>query len=189
MNELIDRFNAVPLTQKILALVVVMVGGFAAFFMLVYTPMNEEIQALELEAQELQRDQSRLESQLANRDEMDEQVRELERQLTMAQETLPASAEIPDLLQTVYRHAKTAGLSIETFQRLDETQEGEIIEIPVEMELVGTFDEVADFFSFVGGMTRLINIEGVQMNVQSSGVDSDGTLNVTARATTFRWAD
>lgn len=189
MNEFIDRFNSIPLTQKILVLVVVMVGGFAAFFMLVYTPMNDEIQAKEMEAQELQRDQSRLESQLANMEDMDEQLRELNQRLQMAQETLPESSEIPDLLQTVYRHAQTAGLSIETFQRLDENQDGEIVEIPVEMELVGTFDEVADFFSFVGGMTRLINIEGVQMSVESSGMDSDGVLNVTAQATTYRWAN
>ena len=188
MNELIDKFNAVPLTHKIFVLFVVMVGIFVGYFMGIYTPMTEEIADLKQEASELQREEGRLIEIRENQAEMEAKIQELNQQLQVAREQLPESAEIPNLLQRVYNQAKTAGLTIEVFQRNDEVPQQDFIEIPVEMELAGTFDEVANFFFFVGRMTRIINIDELSLDRQASGLEADGDLSVTARATTYRWS-
>lgn len=187
MNDLIDRFNAVPLTQKVLVLFLVMAGILTVFFLAMYQPTTEEIEELKREASSLEREEERLKDIRESQTEMEAQLQELDQQLQIAREKLPETAEIPSLLQRVYNQAKTAGLTIETFQRNDEVVRADYIEIPVQMQLTGTFDEVANFFFFVGRMTRIINIENVSLDREASGMSPDGTLSVSARATTYRW--
>lgn len=187
MNDLIDRFNSVPLTHKLLGLFVVMVGLFIAYLMGVHGPKSDEIAQLEQEVTQLQQQESRLEDAPDRQVEMEEKLHSLNQELQLAREKLPESAEIPDLLQRIYNQAQTAGLTINTFRRNAEVPQTDFIEIPVEMELVGTFDEVANFFFFVGRMTRIVNIQNLTLNRSSSGLDPDGELTVTAQATTFRW--
>ncbi len=187
MNKLIDRFNAVPLTQKILVLFLAMAGILALFFVGLYQPTTEEIEELKREASSLEREENRLMEIRESQAEMEAQLQELNQQLQIAREKLPESAEIPNLLQRVYNQAKTAGLTIEHFQRNSEVTQTDYIEIPVSMELTGTFDEVANFFFFVGRMTRIINIQDLTLHRQESGLTPDGQLSVSAQATTFRW--
>ncbi len=188
MNELIDRFNSVPLTQKVLVLFLVMAGIVTAYFLMLYQPTSDEIAQLQQEASSLDREEDRLRAVRESQAELEAQLQELNQQLQVAREKLPESAEIPDLLQRVYNQAKTAGLTIETFRRNNEVAQTDFIEIPVSMELTGSFDEVANFFFFVGRMTRIINIEDLNIRRQSSGMTPDGGLNVSARATTYRWS-
>lgn len=188
MNELIDRFNAVPLTQKVLILFLVMAGIVTAFFLMIYQPTSDEIANLQQEASSLDREEDRLRAVRESQAELEAQLHELNQQLQVAREKLPQSAEIPDLLQRVYNQAQTAGLTIETFRRHSDVSRDDFIEIPVAMELTGTFDEVANFFFFVGRMTRIINIQDLSVSRRGSGMSNDGELSVSARATTYRWS-
>lgn len=187
MNDLIDRFNSVPLTHKLFGLFVVMVGIFVVYLMGVHSPMTDDIADLKQELSSLQQREGQLQGAPQRQEEMELKLQSLDQELQLAREKLPASAEIPDLLQRVYNQAQTAGLTIETFRRNEEVHREDFIEIPVEMELTGTFDEVANFFFFVGRMTRIINIQNLVLERENSGLDADGDLTVTAQATTFRW--
>lgn len=187
MNDFIDRFNSVPLTHKLLGLFVIMVGLFVAFLMGVHGPKSDEISQLERELSGLQQRESQLDDAPERHAEMEAELQSLQQDLQLAREKLPESAEISDLLQRIYNHAQTAGLTINRFRRNEEIPKEDVIEIPVEMELVGTFDEVANFFYFVGRIARIVNIRDITLRRAGSGVEPDGELIVTAQATTFRW--
>ncbi len=190
MNELIDRFNAVPLTNKIILLVLLMIGIAVGFFVFLYGPMNEEISQMQTDIVELEERERELEGVEDQQAEVEHTIERLEDGLAHAEEILPDSAEIPELLESVYREAEMQGLTIETFQRLEEepASGANYIAIPVQMELVGTFDEIANFFSAVGQRRRIINIEDITLNREAGDLSSDGELIVTARATTYRWS-
>lgn len=187
MNDLIDRFNSVPMTHKLLGLFVVMVGLFVAYLMGVHGPKSDEIRQMEQQVTQLQQKEAQLEDAPERQAEMEETLHSLNQELQLAREKLPESAEIPDLLQRIYNQAQTAGLTINTFRRNEEVPQADFIEIPVEMELVGTFDEVANFFFFVGRMTRIVNIQNLTLSRSADGLATDGELEVSAQATTFRW--
>lgn len=190
MNELIDRFNAVPLTNKIIVLFLVMILLAAGYIVGLHLPMNDEIANLQARAVELANEQRDLQDVHEQQAQVERQIEELQDELMRAEDMLPESAEIPGLLERIYRDAAMQGLTIETFQRLGESSPGDAdyVAIPVEMELVGTFDEIADFFAEVGQRGRIINIEDVQLNRQAGSMETDGTLHVSARATTYRWS-
>lgn len=187
MNELIDKFNAVPMTQKLVGLIIAMVAIGVGYLMLIHNPMTDEISRLETEANQLTREVGRLEQVRANQAEVVTRLEDLNRQLQVAREKLPESAEVPRLLQRIHAQAQTAGLSIERFQRNDDVSQTDFIEIPVEMQLVGTFDEMVNFFYFVGRMTRIVNIRKISMSRAGSGPNPGGQLEVSAQATTYQW--
>lgn len=187
MNEFIDRFNAYPLGQRILGLILLMaligIGGYMALL----SPTYDQIDAKKAQAQQLQRELESLEQLKRNRAQVLAELEDLKRQLLIAQEKLPKDAEIPSLLQRVHNQAKTAGLEIRKFQRNNDVPRDFYVEIPVGMELVGTFDELANFFFFIGRMTRIVNVKDISLARQDSGLSPDGTLKVSAKATTFRF--
>lgn len=187
MNDLIDRFNAVPLPQKAILLAIIMVGLFVAFLMLAYQPIDDEIDQLVNQEDTLRRELTTLEGVRRNQAEVAAELDDLRRRLEVAREQLPESAEIPNLLLRIQGQAQTVGLSIERFRRNEDVPRADFIEIPVQMELVGTFDEVTNFFFFVGRMTRIINIRDITLNRSASGLTPEGQLVVTAQATTYRW--
>lgn len=187
MNEVIDKFNAVPLAHKLVGLFFLMIAIGVGYLMGVHGPMKEEISAFETEAASLTREMGRLEQVRQNQAEVVARLEDLNRQLQVAREKLPESAEVPRLLQRIHAQAQTAGLSIERFQRDSDVARTDFIEIPVQMRLVGTFDEMVNFFYFVGRMTRIVNIRNITMRRTRSGLNPEGELQVTAQATTYRW--
>lgn len=190
MNELIDRFNAVPLTNKLIVLFMVMILLAAGYVIGLHLPMNDEIAELQTQAVELAEQKRDLQDVHEQQAQVEHKIEELQDELMRAEDKLPESAEIPGLLERIYRDAEMQGLIIETFQRHPErpAEGADYVEIPVEMELVGTFDEIADFFAEVGQRGRIINIGDIELNRASSDLSADGTLNVSAWATTYRWS-
>lgn len=186
MNDFIDKFNQVPTVQKVFLLFIAMVGMGVVFWMLMYQPVQEKIESNKTQLSELEQEQKRLERLKENQARMRAKIAELQQELLIAREKLPATAEIPSLLQRIHNQAKTAGLEIENFQRLESRQQEYYIEIPVTMELVGSFDELANFFYYVGRMTRIVNVKNLSMKRKKDGLNKNGELVVSAQATTFR---
>ncbi|MEZ4461890.1 MAG: type 4a pilus biogenesis protein PilO [bacterium] len=188
MNDFVDKFNAVPLAQRIFGLIALMVLIVAGFYFLLLEPLNTDIANQQTKLVELQREKERLEQLKRNRAIVIAQLEKLKAQLLIAQEKLPQDAEIPSLLQRIHNQAKTAGLDINKFRRLPDRPQQYYIEIPVEMELRGTYDELANFLYYVGRMTRIVNVKNLDMTRVNKGLTPDGELAIKAQGTTFRYA-
>lgn len=187
MNEFIDKFNAYPLGQRILGLVlIVFLFGIAANVLLL-SPIYDATESARTQTIDLQREKESLDQLKKNRAQVLAQLEQLKRQLLIAQEKLPKGAEIPSLLQRIHNQAKTAGLEIQRFERRNDAPQDFYVEIPVAMELSGTYDELANFFYYVGRMTRIVNVADISLERQEGGLTPDGSLKVQARATTFRF--
>jgi type IV pilus assembly protein PilO len=187
MNDFVDKFNAYPLGQRILGLVVVAFLLGIGSQMALLAPLYESTDAARAQAVELQREKQTLDALKKNRSQVLAQLEQLKRQLLIAQEKLPKTAEIPSLLQRIHNQAKTAGLEIVKFQRNNEVAQDFYVEIPVQMELNGTYDELANFFYYIGRMTRIVNVAEISLVRTTSGLTPEGSLKVSARATTFRF--
>lgn len=186
MNEFIDKFNQVPLTQRVIALIILMVLLGGGFVMFVYQPEAERITRAESTLQDLEQKKQELALRNERKARIQAKIAALEQELLIVKEKLPESAEIPSLLQRIYNQANTAGLEIRNFKPMGPQQKPYYTEIPVSMELVGTYDELANFFYYVGRMTRIVNVKDLDIKRQKGGLSEDGNLVVTAQATTFQ---
>lgn len=188
MNDFVDKFNTIPLAQRVVGLILILALGFVGFYFVLYEPLTNEIGAQTQKLVQLQREKERLDQLRRNRAIVIAQLEKLKAQLLIAQEKLPQDAEIPSLLQRIHNQAKTAGLDINKFRRLPDRPQQYYIEIPVEMELRGTYDELANFLYYVGRMTRIVNVQNLDMTRVTKGMVPDGELFIKAQGTTFRYA-
>lgn len=187
MNDFMQKFAAYPMGQKLLFVSVLMIMMVVAFYLLHYQPHQDEVAGKRQQLTQLQNDREKLDLLKANREEVLSRLEGLKRQLLIAREQLPVNAEVPSLLQRIHNQAKTAGLEINTFKRVPNQAQAYYTEIPVEMELVGTYDELANFFYYVGRMTRIVNVRDLKLDRSDKSLEATGELKVTALATTFMY--
>jgi len=188
MNNLFEKYNGLPFAQRIIIPMLMMILVGAGFWFGLIEPVRESITQQKQQLAEIQREKDRLEQLKKNRAIVLAQLEKLKRQLLIAQEKLPQDAEIPSLLQRIHNQAKTAGLDILIFRRLPDVPQQFYVEIPVEMELSGTYDELANFLYYIGRMTRIVNMKDLSMVRVGTGLMSDGELKIKTRGTTFRYA-
>ena len=191
MNDMISRFNTYPLGQKVLVMLLFIILMVIGFYFLYYQPYEEEVAQLNAELKQLQEKREEFEVLKNERAEVLSRLEKLKRELLVAREQLPADAEVPSLLQRIHNQAKTAGLEITRFKRVEDVNKNYYTEIPVEMKLSGSFDELANFFYYLGRMTRIVNVREITMKQQGGATKIDaeeaGELEVTAKATTFMY--
>jgi len=186
MDDFLDRFNSYPLAQKLLMFGILVVMIFLAFWFLDYSPMLSEQQSKERTLGELLDRKEELENLKESQAKVLDQVQELRAQILLAEDKLPSSAQLPQLLKHIHDKAKTAGLKIKNFQRLSEKSQEYYVEIPVEMELEGTYMELSNFLQFVSNMNRIVNLRNLSLTRTD---DSRGKLQISALATTYRYKE
>lgn len=190
MEEFLDQFNSYPLVQKILVFGIVVVALFLGFWFMLYNPVKESIRQEREELQKLIDQRQHFQQLKQSQAKVLDKVEELQAKIVIAEDKLPSSAQIPRLLKLIHEKAKTAGLEINNFERAGDKTEEYYIEIPVEMELKGTFGELVSFLQFVERMNRIVNFRNLSMTrSDGKGRGRVGELVVTATATTYRYKE
>lgn len=185
MDELFDRFNSYPLAQKVLVFLIVVVVLFALFWFALYNPLRTEYQRAESKHRSLDSKREELEDEL--RDKVTrEEIQQLRTEIQQAEKKLPSSAQYRGLLKSIHNKAKTAGLEILNFQPQTHRTKQYYVEIPVNMELRGSFGELTSFLSFVRGMDRIVAIQDLDMELKGR---TSGDLVVKTTAMTYRYKE
>jgi type IV pilus assembly protein PilO len=177
-----------PKSRKILiwACILGAIAGLYAY--LVYLPASAEIEkknatmvTREIQLGELRRIAADIKGWRAESAKLREELK-----LAMAQ--LPTSKEIPSLLANVSNLGKEAGLEFLLFRPAPEVSREFYAEIPVEIKVKGTYNDVAIFFDKVGKLPRIVNISGVSMEGAKEVFDR-WEITTSCTATTFKFIE
>lgn len=188
MHPTVEKFLNWPLYQRVLllcSLLVVILGGF---IYLIYLPQSAELAELhkrrEVVEAKLQEDQRIADNLPKFRAEYEK----MKHQLDLALAELPNQKEIPTLLTNIAGLAKDNGLDVLRFKPENERAQGFYAEVPVQLKLVGSYQEVAMFFYNVGNLPRIVNINSLKMGNAKAGAGRN-LLSVECLATTFRFVE
>jgi type IV pilus assembly protein PilO len=188
MADILEQIQKTPRTQKILALGLIIGALGAVYYFLFWTDF--EVQGKRLTAEFTRLDQELQQYEARKRDYMrfkNEVAKLLEEQKELLR-ILPKKAEIPTFLDSIYNQAEPLGLDLALFARKEEKPQELYVRIPVEIELYGSFHQIARFFNKVAGLPRIVNIEDVQLS-DPAVTDSGVRLKAKFQAVTFRFAD
>lgn len=167
------------------------VAGLAAllaggYFTLVYRDASSELARLRSKELELQRKLSEVRSIAANIAEFEEEIAGLEVKLQKILRQLPNDKELEVLLTDISNLGKTAGVEIKSFRRREEVVHDFYAEVPIDLEIEGSYHDLGQFFDLLAGLPRIVNMGQLQMKVGKENID--GTiLRVQGTATTFRF--
>lgn len=155
-----------------------------AFIYFLYLPKTEEIKKTQSEIKGLEQKVNRAKIRAKNLQKFEEESSLVEAQFQEALRLLPNSKEIPALLRNLSELGAEAGLEFNHFSQQKENPGDFYMEIPVSLELSGSYHNVAVFFDKVGSMERIVNI----LNVSMKPVDARSTtLITTCDAVTYRF--
>lgn len=188
MSQLIEAFEERSTGQKIGIWVGVLLFIAFLFWQYMYKDKLEEHTELKEKVEKLQAEIVNEQRLARNLGKVREEVKKLDVQLERALAELPDTKEIPELLASVSDLARDAGLEVSSFRPRPENIKEFYAEVPVVLNVAGSYHEVASFFDDVGHLPRIVNIN--QISILSPSVREDGVeIKAECVATTFRYLD
>ena len=188
MNATLEKILDRPKAQKLGILVGLIILLSAAFYSFLYSPQAEEIAKLNESIEAAQNEKSIKQKRAANLPKLQKELGDLDVRLKEAIAQLPSKKEIADLLSSIATKAQESGLDIDLFRPRPESYKDFYAEIPVEMNIKGTFHNVIMFFDAIGRLTRLVNIDNV--GFKNPKVSGDRmVLEFTTTAITYRFLE
>jgi len=184
LDDLFDR----PPHQKlaIMGVIVLVVAVFDWTYL--YGPSQRALADLQAEVSQRRTELDGKRSKTDARAALERQLRDLGAELKRAQARLPDQREIANLLDSVAASGRQAGLEITLFRQKPEVPHDFYAEVPVEMQMRGTYQDVALFLDRVKRLDRIVNVA----NIQLSKPRLEGErmlLDAACTATTFRFLD
>ena len=186
MNRLNEMIENLEPSRKVALAVAVPVLVLLAYYVFLLGPRMTRTQALQGRIADMlgERDRKTLETaRLADREQ---EVAELDRQLDAAVTRLPDEKEIPELLSTISSLGRDSGLDILIFRQKPEGYQEFYAEVPVDMQVRGTYHQVASFFDEVAKLDRIVNVSNIVLR-DPKVVDDDLVLEANSTVTTFRF--
>jgi type IV pilus assembly protein PilO len=171
-----------PIRIVILIGTVVLLTG--AFIWFAYIPKKETIANTTISIEDLNGQLNRAKIERQKLPERRAEKEEVDAQFQEALNLLPNSKEIPKLLTNLSELANESQLDFPAFRPKSERAKEFYVEVPIAIEVRGSYHDVAVFFDKVGHMERIMNIHNVSMKPVS---DRSTTLITTCDAVTYRF--
>jgi len=186
MNDLLERFFGMSAQARLASYVGAAVVLAALYWSFSYSPNAAVLNERRARLEELETQQATKTRQIAQLEVLRQKVKELDAKLREALAQLPDQKEIPELLSTVSSLGRESGLDLPLFRQKAEVLQDFYAEVPVEMQMKGSYAQLKEFFDKVGGLNRIVNVKDI---VMKTPVVSEGrvVLSASCNAVTFRF--
>lgn len=171
-----------PIRIAIFLGTLVLLAGLFVYF--VYMPYSEEIAKSREEIAKLQQRLNQAIVRARALKKFEAEYAEVDAQFQEALKLLPNTKEIPSLLKSITQLGTDSQLEFLNFSPQRERPQDFFMEIPVSIEVKGTYHNVAVFFDKVGQMERIVNILNVSMTPQK---ERSTILTTRCDAVTYRF--
>lgn len=115
-----------------------------------------------------------------------EQMDEMEQTFGSLLRQLPNTTEIPDLLVDITQAGLGRGLEFTLFRPEKEQPRDFYAEMPISIQVRGSYHELAQFVSDVAALPRIVTFGDISI---SSVASKDGRLTMSAKAKTYRYLE
>lgn len=188
MDLTVESIKKLPNKHKAYLLIGVLALIAGLYWYLVYRPKTAELADLNSKLEKLQAELNESKAIAADLPRFKAEVARLNDELKKALLELPDKKEIPTLLTSISNRGTESGLEFIRFKPLAEVPSGFYAKVPVEINVKGTYFEVASFFDKVAKLPRIVNITDV--SIGGAKIEGGRTvLNTACLATTYRFIE
>lgn len=121
----------------------------------------------------------------ANLEEYKQQLAEMEKTFGDMLRQLPNKAEVPALLVDVSQTGLASGLEFELFQPQGEVKKDFYAELPINVRVTGTYEQLGTFVSGLASLPRIVTVH----NVSITPMDKSEKLEMNAIIKTYRYLE
>ena len=179
--------NYSPLKRALLLLgIVVVITGIFTYF--VYMPKLKEVQKLERKLKQARIKLHQTQQIASQLPEFEAEIEKLNLAFKKALNKLPDNKEIPALLLKITKLGKDAKLTFNLFQPLAIRNKDFYAEVPIDIEVRGSYHAVGRFFSQICAMPRIVNLYNYSLGNYQSNEDGN-FLDTRFQAVTYTFTD
>ena len=188
MAVTLDSIVKLSTPKKILILVGIIAVISALYYSLLFKSKQQEKTQLQSKLTRLQVDLRKKQAAVAKLERYRAEVAKLNEDFTRALIQLPDKKEIPSLLSNISRLGKEAGLEFLLFKPMKEVAKDFYAEIPIDINVLGSFHNVATFFDKISKLPRIVNVSNLDMKTPKVE-GNEILLKTSCLATTFKFIE
>ena len=183
-----DNIGTAPMPIKVGVFVTLFVAIIGAGIYFDTTTQLKVLERKERKEVEL-KDEFRVKADQAAKLELyKEQLAEMEVSFGALLRQLPETTEVESLLVDVSQTGLAAGLEIKKFKPSEEEKKGFYAELPISLEVSGSFHQLATFISGIAALPRIVTISDMTLEpFADKDDDLSGKLKMSATAKTYRY--
>jgi len=122
-------------------------------------------------------------TQVASLAQLRKQMADVEERFSELLKQLPTEKEVPGLLEDITDIGRSSGLNISVFQLAAERKSKFYIELPINIQVSGTYHQMGQFVSGVAAIPRIVTLHDYSISPSSEGL----TMKISAK--TYRYDD
>ncbi|MEW6442514.1 MAG: type 4a pilus biogenesis protein PilO [bacterium] len=175
-------------SKKIAVLVGTILLVCAAYVWLFFLPTRARISELDGRLGKLLDQKAEQEAIAQNLQTFKQEYERLESSLRAAMSQLPNKKEIPTLLENISNLGRESGLELPLFRPGLEQPKEFYAEVPIDIKLVGPFQNMLAFYYSVGELPRIVNITELTVE-RAKGDSSPPVLEASCKALTYKFLE
>jgi type IV pilus assembly protein PilO len=194
LNELdladlnIENLGSWPLPVKIITGMLLFCLVFTGGYYLHIEALQLRLQGVRDQEVTLRRDYEQKAFEAANLEAYKRQMVEMEESFGALVSQLPSDTEVPGLLEDITYKGELNGLAIETIDLLQEVPEEFYIELPIQINAVGSFHDLGAFISGMAGLPRIVTLH--DFDIAAPGAETHQLkMNILAKTYRYREGD
>lgn len=148
----------------------------------------EELQKQKNQETQLKATFEKKQERAASLDAYKAQMKEMEESFGTMLRQLPSKTEVADLLVDITQTGLASGLEFNLFQPKPEIPKEFYAELPIDIDVKGSYHELGQFVSGIAALPRIVTIHDI--SIKHDGADTgNNQLSMRAVAKTYRYLD
>ena len=178
-----------PLAVRIVSVVACFIAAsIALIYFFVWQDQMPVLQQRQDDEQKLRTEYRAKHQQAVNLGLYKQQLADIERSFGALLRQLPSKTEVPNLLVDISQTGLASALEEKLFQPGQEVKKDFYAELPIKIQLTGTYHEFGEFVSGIAALPRIVTLHDIQITPQDKG-DGTDRLQLELTAKTYRYLD
>jgi type IV pilus assembly protein PilO len=156
-------------------------------YIFVWQDERPELDRYQQEEQKLREEFKAKHAKAVNLQVYKQQLSDIERSFGALLRQLPGKTEVPNLLVDISQTGLAAGLQQRLFQPGPEVKKDFYAELPIKIELTGSYHQFGQFVSGIAALPRIVTLHDIEIKPVSKGGYDSLILDLTAK--TYRYLD
>jgi len=186
LNTYFNKISKLRMIHRVLIFggTVVLIVGL--YVWLVHIPKTGEISIIKPELDRIDKNIRLARVRTKNIKKLEAALARSQEDLKVAIKLLPTTSEIPSLLKNITKVGNNSNLEFLLFSPERQISKEFYVEIPISIEVLGSYHNVAMFFDKVGKLDRIANVSNVTMIPIK---ELSTTLKTSCKATTYMFKE
>lgn len=181
-----DKLLALTTVQKVLLFAATMGLMIAGFYFFKFEDQTNTIRRTTASIAEQEKRLATLKAAALRVDVLEKELAQSEEELKALLALLPDQKEIPGLLENVSRIGSKVGLENILFKPQPEVPQEYYAVIPIQLDLLGSFNDLGVFLDNVSKLNRILKVEALTLTRPK---DKQGLLQVGCTVVTYRFLE